>query len=204
MTAPVAGDATDRRLADHLVFDPEERRLSLGSGSRLVPAAGGNDAVLAAYVELVGLGRGTPPADLVEVRESDLDALCEALDLDAVDLREQLQAMLGLSRVVSRQLITRLRQRRVLRGVAATAAGIAVLGGLAVGAAAGPTGPADRGPRPTAVAVDAEYPEVDGPLTEDENGVGLIPPVEVSADGVVLIPAAQVDRAPDPTSATGD
>lgn len=201
MTAPVAGDATDRRLADHLVFDPEERLLSLGSGSRLVPAAGGNDAVLAAYVELVGLGRGAPPADLVEVRESDLDALCEALDLDAVDLREQLQAMLGLSRVVSRQLITRLRQRRVLRGVAATAAGFAVLGGLAVGAAAGP---ADRGPRPVAVAVDAEYPEVDGPLTEDENGVGLIPPVEVSADGTVLIPAAQIDRAPDPTSATGD
>lgn len=123
MTAPAAGDRIDRRISEVLRFDPTERRLSLGAASRLVPVEGGNVAVLAAFADLVGGSRGVPLADLVEVRESDLDALCEVLDLDAGDLRDQLQVVLGLSRVVSRQLITRLRQRRVLRGVAASAAG---------------------------------------------------------------------------------
>ncbi|MBX3283890.1 MAG: hypothetical protein KF703_00960 [Actinobacteria bacterium] len=196
MTDLVAGHGTDRRHADLLAFDPVARRLSIGSAHRVVPGSGGNAAVLAAFVELVGSSRGVPPADLVEVRETDLDALCEALDLGAADLRDQLQARLGLSRVVSRQLITRLRQRRVLRGVAATAAGIAVLGGVAAGAAAASPTP-DREPR-AAVARDAapdpEAPTVDGPLTETPEGVGLIPPLEVEADGTMLVPPVQIDR----------
>ena len=198
MTAPVTGDGPDRRLTDLLLFDPSARRLSLGATTRRVPVEGGNAAVLAAFVELVGASRGVPPTDLVEVRESDLDALCEALDLDAGDLREQLQAAFGLSRVVSRQLITRLRQRRVLRGVAASAAGIAVLGGLAVGAAASPSGPAAGVAVVHEVGDDPEAPTVDGPLTEDEDGVGLIPPLQVEADGTMLIPAVEVDQVPEP------
>lgn len=35
---------------------------------------------------------------------------------------------------------------------------------------------------------------MDAPLTEDENGVGLIPPLQVEADGTWLIPAVQVDQ----------
>lgn len=197
MTAPATGGDTDRRVTDLLRFDPAERRLELGAVTRDVPAAGGNAAVLAAFVDLVGASRGVPPADLVEVRESDLDALCEALDLDAADLRDQLQAILGLSRVVSRQLVTRLRQRRVLRGVAASAAGLAVLGGLAVGAAASPSGPAPRAAVVRVHVDDPDAPTVDGPLTEDENGVGLIPPVQMEADGTMLIPAVQVDQGPE-------
>lgn len=199
MTAPATGDGTDRRLTDLLLFDPAVRRLSLGAVTRQVPAEGGNQAVLAAFVDLVGASRGVPPADLVEVRESDLDALCEALDLDAADLRDQLQEVLGLSRVVSRQLITRLRQRRVLRGVAASAAGIAVLGGLAVGAAASPA-PSGANPQHTIVhewVDDPDAPTVDGPLTVDENGVGLIPPLQVEADGTMLIPPIEVDQVPE-------
>lgn len=201
MTATASDDGTDRRLTDLLSFDPAGRWLSLGSTTRQVPVEGGNDAVLRAFVDLVGLSRGVPPADLVEVRESDLDALCEALDLDATDLREQLQAVLGLSRVVSRQLITRLRQRRVLRGVAASAAGIAVLGGLAAGAAAAPSAPAPRVAVVREFVDDPDAPTVDGPLTVDANGVGLIPPVQLEADGTLLIPPAQVDQVPEPVPA---
>lgn len=201
MTAPASGDGFDRRLTDVLLFDPAERRLSLGATTRQVSVEGGNAAVLAAFVDLVGCSRGVPPADLVEVRESDLDALCEALDLDAADLRDQLQAVLGLSRVVSRQLITRLRQRRVLRGVAASAAGIAVLGGLAAGAAASTPAPAHRLAVVREIADDPFAPVVDGPLTVDENGVGLIPPVQLEADGTLLIPPAQVDQVPEPVPA---
>ena len=198
MTAPVHDGGTDRRLTDQLAFDPVERRLSLGPAVQVVPAAGGNAAVLEAFVALVGASRGVPPADLVEVREDDLDALCEALDLDSSDLRAQLQALLGLSPVVSRQLITRLRQRRVLRGVAASAAGFAVLGGLAVGAAASPSAPSRPAAVARDVAPDPQEPVVDGPLTETPDGVGLIPPLEVEADGTMLVPAAQVDQVPEP------
>lgn len=194
MTAPVTGDGTDRRRTDLLLFDPAERRLAIGTTTRLVPADGGNAAVLAAFVDLVGVSRGKAAEGLVDVRESDLDALSEALDLDAGDLREQLHAALGLSRVVSRQLITRLRQRRVLRGIAASAAGIALLGGLAGGAAASPsTAPASSFPSGEQGA-DPEAPTVDGPLTEDADGTGLIPPLQVEDDGTMLIPAAQVDQ----------
>ena len=198
MTAPVHDGGTDRRLTDQLAFDPVGRRLSLGPAVQVVPAAGGNAAVLEAFVALVGASRGVPPTDLVEVREDDLDALCEALDLDSSDLRAQLQAQLGLSRVGSRQLITRLRQRRVLRGVAASAAGFAVLGGLAVGAAASPSAPSRPAAVARDVAPDPQEPVVDGPLTETPDGVGLIPPLTVEADGTMLVPAAQVDQVPEP------
>jgi hypothetical protein len=187
MTVLANGDGADRRVNDLLHFDPVGRCLTFGVASRSIPVQGGNAAVLEAYVALVGDLRRERPANLVEVRASDLDALCEALDLDADDLREQLRAVLGLSPVVSRQLISRLRQRRVLRGVAASAAGIAVLGGLAVGVSATP-----------AHSEDPEAPTVDGPLTVDRNGVGLIPPLEMDADGTMLIPAVAVDRVPGP------
>jgi hypothetical protein len=198
MTVLATGDGADRRVNDLLRFDPVGRCLIFGVASRSISVQGGNVAVLEAYVDLVGDLRRERPTSLVDVRAADLDALCEALDLDADDLREQLRSVLGLSPVVSRQLITRLRQRRVLRGVAASAAGIAVLGGLAAGASA-PASAGEPPPRSAAVPAHAEDPEaptVDGPLTVGPDGVGLIPPLEVDADGTMLIPAVQVDQVP--------
>ena len=39
---------------------------------------------------------------------------------------------------------------------------------------------------------DPFAPVVDGPLTVDQNGVGLIPPVQLEADGTLLIPEEEV------------
>ncbi|MEZ5182299.1 MAG: hypothetical protein R2702_10560 [Acidimicrobiales bacterium] len=59
--------------------------------------------------------------------------------------------------------------------------------------------PTPREPAPTSVAdalrsAPAAAPVVDGPLTETADGVGLIPPVTLDADGEVgLIPPANVE-----------
>ena len=199
MTERSDGDVV-RAQPERLTFDAETGRLQLGASVRVIGASGGNRSVLVAFVELVGATRGVRPAGLFEVRESDLDALSTALDLDGGDLRELLESVLGLSATGSTKLLERLRQRRFLIGVAAAAvAGVVAIGGLS-GAAAGsdtPSAPpaAIAGPSVTSDdRVDVGQPDVDGPLVVDEHGVGLIPPLEVGADGTGLIPAAQVDR----------
>ena len=191
-------EAVDRRHPEHLYYDRDASRLSLGSCSRSIRADGGNRAVLETFVEVVASCRGTRPNHLVDVRDSDMNALSEALDLDATDLRQQLERVLGLSPALSARLLSNLRQRSLLVRVASAAAGVAVVGGLATGLAAGPVAAAPRTPV-TAKAAPAvvDQPVVDGPLTVDENGVGLIPPVEVNADGTVLVPPVQLDRTPD-------
>jgi len=191
-----AVEEADRRQPEQLRYDAEPGRLALGSCSRTIRADGGNRAVLEAFVEVVATCRGTRPNHLVEVRDSDMSALSEALDLDATDLRKQLERVLGLSPALSSRLLSNLRQRSLLVRVASAAAGVAVVGGLATGLVAGPAA-ANTAPRPPVTAKAApvvDQPVVDGPLTVDENGVGLIPPVEVNVDGTVLVPAAQIDR----------
>ncbi len=198
-----APPTADRRHDLGLGYVFESRSLLLGSAVRVVPTEGGNRAVLEAYVSLVGQARGHRPASVGQVRASDLDALAAALDLDDEDIRTQVREILGTSPVETTRLLTRLRQRRFLAGVAAAAA----LGGLV--AAAAPVGPgvsaADARPavRATASAAPATdvadgdpsgIPVVGEPLTVDDQGVGLIPPLEVDASGAGLVPAAQVDR----------
>ena len=129
-------DPVERRQPDDLRYDAEGRRLSLGSCARAIAPDGGNRAVLETFVEVVAACRGTRPNHLVDVRDSDMDALCEALDLDATDLRQLLERVLGLSPALSTRLLSNLRQRRLLVRMASAAAGVAVVGGLATGLAA--------------------------------------------------------------------
>lgn len=191
---------TDRRTDLGLGYEAETRTLLLGSAVRVVPDAGGNRAVLAAYVSLVAQARGNRPRTMAHVRAADLDALSTALDLDDVDIRSQVQELLGTSSVETTRLLTRLRQRRFLAGVAAAA----VLGGLAAGVGAiGPmTSPASAAPSVVAAPRANPTPDtdgtpvVDGPLTVTEDGVGLIPPLEVDSNWVGLIPAEHIDAPP--------
>ena len=201
-------DPVERRQPNDLHYDAERRRLSLGSCARSIAPDGGNPAVLETFVEVVAACRGTRPNHLVDVRDSDMDALSEALDLEATDLRQLLERVLGLSPALSTRLLSNLRQRRLLVRMASAAAGVAVVGGLATGLSAAPVAArASRRPptsAPAAPQVAVDQPVVDGPLTVDENGVGLIPPVEVNADGTVLVPAVQVDRPADVDAAPAD
>lgn len=206
-------DQPDRRSEPGLRFDPADRRLALGTADVVVPAGTGNRGVLAAYVALAARCRGDRVADLIELRQDDLDALALALDLDAADLAEQVQEILGATGDQAVRFITRLRENRLVGGAAKVAAGALLAGSLLAGAGAvaaaarAETGPAtavtaDAGGPATTTTTDAtaaggwvgeDEPVIDGPLTTTPDGVGLIPPVTEDAGGVVLIPPASVD-----------
>jgi hypothetical protein len=232
MSAADRAPSSDRRTQEGLSFDAESRWLSLGRFVQEVPADGGNRAVLNAYVELTARSRHDRIANVVRVRDADVRALADALDLDADDLAAEIEAVLGASRAEAIKTINRMRESRLIGGLAKAATGAVVAGSLVAGAggvavtqaASEPTPapmpiPAPAAPRPalassvpdalrveaatTAVpastsASDAapdDEPAIDGPLTVDEEGVGLIPPVTQDADGSTLIPPATEDRA---------
>ncbi|MCB1038553.1 MAG: hypothetical protein KDA94_03320 [Acidimicrobiales bacterium] len=225
MSSP-GSPADDRRTQDGLTFDPESRWLSIGRFVQEVDPSGGNRAVLNAYVELTARCRHDRIANVVHVRDADVRALAQALDLKADDLASEIEAVLGESRAEALRTIARMRESRLIGGLAkaatgAVVAGAVVAGGVAVSqVASSPSEPATpvvptsirepaatsvadalRGPVATptsaSVAPAADQPTVDGPLTETPDGVGLIPPVNVEADGTTLIPAAEEDRPAD-------
>jgi len=181
----------DRRVERGLQYDPATGRLSLGSSTSIVPAGASNRVVLLAYVDLTAHSRGRSVAELIEVRQGDVEALARALDLEAADLGREIEEVLGATRAEAIRLVSRLRESRVIGGItkAATAGVLAsslLAGSATVAAAASPPGDA-------AAAVHAA-PVIDGPLTVDAEGVGLIPPVTQERDGSVLIPPASIDQ----------
>lgn len=186
----------DRRTAPGLRFDSETGRLSLGSSTSIVPAGSGNRVVLAAYVDLAAHSRGRSVAELIDVRQGDIDALARALDLDATDLAQQVQDVLGATRAEAIRLVQRLRETRVIGGItkAATAGMLAgsLLAGSGAVAAAAPV-PDPAGIAPSTAAADRSTPgapRIDGPVTVTDDGVGLIPAVTQDAGGGVLVPPA--------------
>jgi hypothetical protein len=209
----------DRRTELGLRFDPEAGRLSLGSSTSIVPPGAGNRIVLAAYVDLAAHSRGRSVAELIEVRQGDIEALARALDLDAADLAQQVQDVLGATRAEAIRLVQRLRETRVIGGItkAATAGMLAgsLLAGSGAVAAATPAhdGAATAPPAAAPDRAPTGPPRVDGPLTVTDDGVGLIPAAaqdhgggvqvpptieEPEGPGVVLLPPATVER-DDPT-----
>ncbi|MCU1497788.1 MAG: hypothetical protein JWM47_1741 [Acidimicrobiales bacterium] len=202
-----AAAAADRRADDGVSFDRDGRRLQLGSSSIRLPGEADNTAVLAAYVELVGRCRGVRPSDLPQVRDIDLAALAEALDLEAADLVSQVQAALGAGAPEARRLVSRLRDHRLVTGIAAAALTATLAGTVAYGGSNPPPTQAPvRAPSARAVAAASPAPAAGahatagepavpgGPITETADGVGLIPALQVDANGVGLVPAASIER----------
>lgn len=204
----------DRRTEDGLRFDPGAGRLALGPHGVTVPPGASNRVVLVAYVDLAAKRRGSSVAEVVDVRQDDIDALAAALDLDAADLALQVEQILGATRAEAIRLVSRLRESRVIGGITKAATGAAVAGALLAGAGAVDAGtrpaPAPHGAEPTTTTTtdmtaaggwqSEEEPVVDGPLTVDENGVGLIPPVTEDANGAVLVPPETIDHEDAPGS----
>jgi hypothetical protein len=209
-------EGTDRRTRPGLRFDPAARTLSLGDESTALPAHVGNQAVLRAYVDLAARCRGNRPTDLVEVRQNDLDALTLALDLDAADLAQQIERVLGATPAQAGRFADRLRANRFVGGAAKVAAGAVLAGSVLAGAGAVAAARAETpttGTPATAVATSGgpatttttdmtaaggwqseDEPVIDGPLTTTPEGVGLIPPVTEDASGAVLVPPTTVER----------
>ncbi|WP_421121505.1 hypothetical protein ACE2AJ_09195 [Aquihabitans daechungensis] len=181
----------DRRVERGLQYDPATGELSLGSTTSVVPAGASNRVVLIAYVDLAAHSRGRSVAELIEVRQGDVEALARALDLDAADLAQEIEEVLGATRAEAIRLVSRLRESRVIGGItkAATAGMVAgsLLAGSAGMAAATP-------PSSDPVTELGMIPVIGGPLSVDADAVGLIPPVSEDSEGVVLIPPASIDR----------
>lgn len=196
----------DRRHEVGLSFDPAAGLLRIGHHERTLAPGSSNRDVLVAYVELTARNRGDRVANVVEVRHADVEALAQALDLDAADLGQEIEAVLGATRAEALKVVTRLRESRVIGGIAKAATSAAVAGMLVTGCSgatseparattttAAPTAATSAAPSASSTTVTADQPVVDGPLTVDEDGVGLIPPISVDADGTGLIPPASVD-----------
>lgn len=194
MDDPAPAPPFDRRTERGLRFDPEAGRLSLGSSTSIVPPGAGNRVVLAAYVDLAAHSRGRSVAELIEVRQGDIEALARALDLDAADLAQQVQEVLGATRAEALRLVQRLRETRVIGGItkAATAGMLAgsLLAGSGAVAAASPAHDGGGASAPAAATMGAPdaAPRIDGPVTVTDDGVGLIPAVTQDHGGGVLIP----------------
>lgn len=208
----------DRRTQQGLVFDPESRWLSIGRFVQEIGPGGGNRAVLNAYVELTARCRHDRIANVVHVRDSDIRALAEALDLKADDLAAEIESVLAISRAEALKTIGRMRESRLIGGLAKAATGAVVAGTLVAGGVAAtsaitslpstptsnpvPPPAAPREPAPTSVA-DALRSGTAAPAAPaaPESDVALIPPetldasvpVTETADGVGLVPPATLD-----------
>ncbi|MCB0963902.1 MAG: hypothetical protein KDA98_11480 [Acidimicrobiales bacterium] len=112
---------TDRRRAPGLAFDPGAGRLTIGDQALVVGPDADNRSVLDGYVALAARARGDAVAHLLEVRQGDVDALAEALDLDADDLATEVEAVLGATRAQAATLVARLRETRLIGGLGSAA-----------------------------------------------------------------------------------
>jgi hypothetical protein len=184
----------DRRSERGLQFDPAAGELTIGSTTSVVPPGASNRVVLVAYVDLTARSRGRSVAEVFEVRQADIEALAAALDLDAADLAQEIQDVLGATRAEAIRLVSRLRESRVIGGItkAATAGMLAgsLLAGSSAVVAASPAPDGATAPSEAGTSATSGDPVVDGPLIVTEGGVGLVPAVTEERSGAVLIPPA--------------
>lgn len=103
------------------MFDPSCGRLQLGSYAKDLGSDFDNRAVLNAYVELTARSRGDRVANVVEVRQGDVEALAQALDLDAADLAAEVEHVLGATRAEAQKTVLRLKESRHIGGIAQAA-----------------------------------------------------------------------------------
>ena len=215
------------RVDEVLDFDASTGRLRLGDLDETLPGGSDNRQVLVAYVGLVERRRGRRPQSMVEVRTDDVDTLSILLELDSDDLEGLLQELLGTTPAQATRLVARLRARRSVLGLAAAAAGVVLVGGIAIGVAGThsdrnggspatidspitghdtattapvpQSGPPASAPPSAAVLPPTKpHPSVSHPAP----GVGLIDPIQVDAPGTGLAPAADQNSGSTTTTTT--
>ena len=87
-----------------------------------------NDTVLGAYIGMVRRLRGLRPDQDVKVRQEDLEALGEALDVDDEELEERLVRVIGMSRTQAAAVRAQLLRRRLAVPMVGMLAGLSLLG----------------------------------------------------------------------------
>jgi transcriptional regulator with XRE-family HTH domain len=112
-----------------VAFDPATGIMRMGSEAIAIPGSmHDNDAVLGAYIGMVRRQRGLRADQDVRVRQEDLEALSEALDLDDGELEERLVRVIGLSRTQAAAVRAHLLRRRLAVPMVGMLAGLGLLG----------------------------------------------------------------------------
>src|SRR3954447_24687930 len=183
----------DRRSDFGLLFVPEKGLLMLGDNAETLDPGWTNQQVLTAFVRLAGQCRGDRVESLVEVRQADVDALARALDLDDTEeLIPQIEDALGATREEAARLVAKLRDYRLIGGIAAAATGAALAGALVIGGIGGhdpasPTTPRLAAAPRAEAATTSTTASPSAPTAPDPSAI------VTSADGVGLVPAIQQD-----------
>jgi hypothetical protein len=183
------GDLMRATLRQPVTFNRDALKLTIGSASTMVASpAAGNEAMLQAYLALVANVRGTPVGSTTEIRQDDIAALAEILDLTDDDLEQHLCDLLGMTPEDAAEVHRRLRWHRSLIAAATiTVGGLTYFGAPA---AAAPLAPApasvveyvvpgyavatigvERTPAPAAAAPSATEP---APADDVEIGDALV------------------------------
>ncbi len=106
-------------------FDPVTRRLTVGDRSTVVPEVDDrNEAMLRGYLAVVAQVRGTSVASLTQVRQDDVAALAELLDLDDADLEARFVRLLGMTPEVAADTRHRIAKHRAILAAAGITVGV--------------------------------------------------------------------------------
>ncbi len=112
----------------NLSYDSDTGTMRLGDHVLTLPASmRDDDTVLGAFLGLVRRQRGLRPDQDVNVREEDLEALADALDLDDEELEERLVRIVGLSRRRAAIVRAQLMRRRLTAGMVGLVAGLSLI-----------------------------------------------------------------------------
>jgi transcriptional regulator with XRE-family HTH domain len=110
-------------------FDPATGIMQIGDQAVAIPVTSlDNDTVLAAFVALVRRVRGLRLDQDVKVRQEDLDALGEVLDVDDEELEERLMRIIGMSRSQAAAVRAQLLRKRLAVPMVGMLAGLSLLG----------------------------------------------------------------------------
>jgi transcriptional regulator with XRE-family HTH domain len=110
-------------------FDPSTGIMQIGDQAVAIPLTSlDNDTVLAAFVALVRRVRGLRLDQDVKIRQEDLDALGEVLDVDDDELEERLMRIIGMSRSQAAALRAQLLRKRLAVPMVGMLASLSLLG----------------------------------------------------------------------------
>jgi transcriptional regulator with XRE-family HTH domain len=110
-------------------YDPSTGIMQIGDQAVAIPVTSlDNDTVLAAFVALVRRVRGLRLDQDVKVRQEDLDALGEVLDVDDEELEERLMRIIGMSRSQAAAVRAQLLRKRLAVPMVGMLASLSLLG----------------------------------------------------------------------------
>jgi transcriptional regulator with XRE-family HTH domain len=110
-------------------YDPSTGIMRMGDQAVALPGNMlDNDTVLGAFIGMVRRQRGLRPDQDVKVRQEDLEALGEALDLDDDELEERLVRVIGMSRTQAAAVRAQLLRRRLAVPMVGMLAALSLLG----------------------------------------------------------------------------